>query len=376
MLAPCARVQQENLVTFQVSLAAPMADVRERIADALRRRLYPNSGVHLKQLAHAVGRSGEAVRQWAAGEASIKAEDLYEVARFLDDPALIAEVFGELGLSVEADGVPQRGQRCVWFTHKGTHEAPAGHADFARRFLGLPLTVSGDASVYAMRNCGWAAVELRQDRRAVLAYDDRGILPGPAAGARDWLLARAPIIEAVRRRVLVGQRWIEAGEKDAELSAAAVWRAAEIARSPHRVPWRVERLALDAVPEFMPLLRAYNEAPARIVEAAAAMGELPKCSLLRVSGGAVESLSIGSAVDLPRGELVGGNILARADSAYAAVLHQHMTDATDGPSIHWLRGSILGTPRSYIRAAFYAGPETGLVLTRSIVRPSSEALAA
>lgn len=354
-----------------------MNEPRDRIASALRRRLYPNSAVHLKQLADAVGRSGEAVRQWAAGEASIKASDLYEVARFLNDPTLIAEIFGEVGLADDAAALARHGRRCVWFTHRGAHDAPAGHAEFARRFLALPATVSGDAATYALRNCGWAAVEMHQDRRAVLAYDDRGIIPSVAGLARDWLLARAPIIACVHRRVLVGHRWIEAGQRDAEVSAAAVWRAAEIARSPHRVPWRVERLALDAVPEFVPLMRAYGEAPARFVEAAAAMGELPKCSLLRVSdGGTVESLSIGSAVDLPRRELVGGNILARPDSAYAAVLHHQMLDATDGPSVHWLRGSILGAPRSYIRAAFYAGPETGLIVTRSIVRPSEEALAA
>jgi len=126
----------------------------------------------------------------------------------------------------------------------------------------------------------------------------------------------------------------------------------------------------------MPLLRAYGEAPARIVETAAALGELPKCSLLRVSGGDVESLNIGSAVDLPRDDLRGGNILARPDAAYSAVLREHMIGATAGPAVHWLRGSIMGRPRSYIRAAFYAGPHSGLVLTRSIVRPNEEALAA
>ncbi len=190
-------------------------------------RWYPNSGVHLEQLAGALGRSGEAVRQWAAGEAGIKACDLYEVARFLDDPALIAEIYGDLGLHAEAAA----SGRCVWFTHRGTHNAPAGHADFARRFLGLPLTVPGDAATYAMRNCGWVSVEMRADRSAVLAYD-------------------------------------------------------------------------------------------------------------------------------------------------GDVLQQHMIGTTAGPSLHWLRGSIMGRPTSYVRAAFYAGPETGLIITRSIVRPSEEALAA
>jgi len=296
------------------------------------------------------------------------------VARFLNDPSLLADVYGDLGLTVEPG---QIAPRCWWFTHRGgAHEVSGDYEGFARRALGLPRDIAGDAAAYAMRNCGWISVELHPDRLAVVSYDDRGVLTAAAASARDWLLNHAPIIEAVQRRVCIGDRWLEAGERDAELSAATLWRAAQIARLPHRVPWRVARLALDAVPELAPLLRAYSEAPARIVETAAAMGELPKCSLLRVSSADVESLSIGSAVDLPRGELRGGNILSRPDAAYNAVLQEHMIGATAGPAVHWLRGSIMGTPRSYVRAAFYAGPETGLVVTRSIVRPSEEALVA
>ena len=92
-----------------------MPDVRARIADALRRRLYPNSGVHLKQLSGALGRSGEAVRQWAAGEAGIKACDLYEVARFLNDPSLVADIYGDLGIEARQDSNCRR----VWFTLAG-----------------------------------------------------------------------------------------------------------------------------------------------------------------------------------------------------------------------------------------------------------------
>lgn len=378
MPTPCASVQQENLVPFQISFAglslfcgvsASMSDARDRIADALRRRLYPNSGVHLKQVAGAVGRSGEAVRQWAAGDAGIKAEDLYEVARFLGDPSLLRDVYGDLWKVERVGGV-----RRLWFTdHGATHDGFADHAEFVRRSLQLPRHAPGDLSAYARRNLGWVSVELR-DGLAIAHYHDRGIDGRAASAAAAWLLGHLPLIDAARRRVDLNERLVEVDDRDGDTVAAALTRAAQIAKVTTRVAWRVERLPLDAAPALAPIIAAYHRAPERVVETVAGMGKLSACSLLRVSGPNVETVNVGSDVPCPhKGEFVGQNVFARADTAYAAVLHAHMQGATEGATLHWLRGSIFGRPVSYMRAALYAGPESGLVLSAPILRPSEEA---
>lgn len=359
-----------------------MMDLRTRVAGALRSRLAPNTGVHTKQLAHGIGRSTEAIRQWLNAETAIKAEDLAAVARFFGDPRFLGEVYGDL-----LPGASRRQQPTIaapsrdlflWFTSKGvTHDAPAGHADFARRALNLSIHVAGDIELYVRRNLGWISLEWRRDGRASVRYDDRGIDVNAARAASAWLVQRINSIESVRRVVTIGDQSADLGESEPQHASEAIMRAAEIARTPQRVSWRVDRLPLDAVAAFQPYLEAYAEAPGQIIESVARMGTLALCSLLRVRGNDVETISIGSHVPVPHGaEFIGRNVLARADSAYGEVLHQHMIEATTGgPTAYWLRGSIYARPVSYNRLAMYAGDESGLVVSVPILRPSEEALA-
>lgn len=44
------------------------AEFKKLFADALRRRLHPNTGLHRDQLAHALGMHGESVKNWLRGE--------------------------------------------------------------------------------------------------------------------------------------------------------------------------------------------------------------------------------------------------------------------------------------------------------------------
>lgn len=341
--------------------------LRPRVASALRTRLAPNTGVHRKQLADGIGRSQETIRQWLDEQSSIKAEDLYETAKFLKDPTLISEIYGDLS---------GPSPRILWFTHDGTElPAHAGLAEAARRHLKLPIHTPGDTAAYVMRNLGWVGIEKQADKTITLSYDDRGIVLASAKAACDWLLSRAAEVEGVTRSVRVSGRLLERQERDAEVAALTLMRAAEIASTPRRLPWRVERLHPESVPEIAPIAKAHREAPQRVVEAVARLGLMPSCSLLRVSGTDVENLEVGSSVDIPgKTEFVGRHVLDRADMAYGELVRDHMLQACEEPTVHWLRGSIFGTPVSYIRGAFYSGPESGVVVSSPVLRPSEEAL--
>ncbi|MDE2229550.1 MAG: helix-turn-helix transcriptional regulator, partial [Alphaproteobacteria bacterium] len=62
-----------------------MGDFQSNFQEALRRRLFPNAPLHLKQIAGAIGRSENTVARWWRGETRIAGEDLYRIARFLAD---------------------------------------------------------------------------------------------------------------------------------------------------------------------------------------------------------------------------------------------------------------------------------------------------
>src|SRR5579862_6125092 len=74
-------------------------DFETRFREALRRRLYPRAPLHLKQVAHAIGRSENTVARWWRGETRILADDLYRVAEFLvgrGDRDFLGEIFADL----------------------------------------------------------------------------------------------------------------------------------------------------------------------------------------------------------------------------------------------------------------------------------------
>lgn len=68
-------------------------------ADTLRRRLYPNSNLHIKQLAYAVRRSEATVYSWLAGNRSPRGEDLMECITFFG-AAFASELLASTGCMV------------------------------------------------------------------------------------------------------------------------------------------------------------------------------------------------------------------------------------------------------------------------------------
>ncbi|MGH6968148.1 MAG: helix-turn-helix domain-containing protein [Stellaceae bacterium] len=62
-----------------------MGDFQSNFQEALRRRLFPNAPLHLKQIAGMIGRSENTVARWWRGETRIAGDDLYRIARFFAD---------------------------------------------------------------------------------------------------------------------------------------------------------------------------------------------------------------------------------------------------------------------------------------------------
>lgn len=74
--------------------AAPFT---ERMQDALRRRLYPNTSLHAQQLAAAIGKSGDTVLRWWKAHTAMPAWALDELHAFFSsqgDAGFLNEVFG------------------------------------------------------------------------------------------------------------------------------------------------------------------------------------------------------------------------------------------------------------------------------------------
>jgi hypothetical protein len=296
-----------------------MDTMRSRLSAALRARLAPNTGIHVKQLAGAIGRSGEAVRQWLAGEAAIKAEDLAAVAEFFGEPSFLMEVFGDLAVSATRE-------TRLWFTDRGIcHEASGGHGDLVRRHLSLPGHIAGDVAIYAMRNLGW--VELTAAAASArLRYHAKGIKPGAAAAARSWLLERNQRIASVSRAAFVGIEWVEASG----LAVAAVAGELALAAAAPRSR-KVERRTLDGLPPRLgAVYRAWRGSQANVLDVAAGVGLGARVNIFTADdGGNVHCRWIGPEVRaLPR-ECVGANVLGWSDPIYGAELRCSILEARE-----------------------------------------------
>lgn len=67
------------------------------VAEALRRRLHPNTGLHPAQLAYALGVNGETIRTWLRGHACPNGAAIDALLRFFyyaGDHGFAVELFG------------------------------------------------------------------------------------------------------------------------------------------------------------------------------------------------------------------------------------------------------------------------------------------
>ena len=321
-------------------------DLRDRIAAALRSRLGPRAGPSIKALAAGIGRSGETVRLWLNGAVAIKAEDLAAVARYLEDPRLLDEIFGDL--------IRAPRERPLWFTGDGQcREALAGHGDYVRRYLGLPMAAGGDLAAYALRNLGW--LEMTVGAAARLRYHGKGIAPRAADSARRWLLDHRGGIASVTRSVFVGSEWATASG----LTVDGLARELALSAAPTSLRHAAsERKPLDLLPACLgKILRAWSDSREAAIKAAASVGLDGRTSIFSADdAGNVVCLRLGHALRMPRADCEGTNLLAWADPVYGAELRRAVIDGRDdGPAYSEIRIPVFGTIRHFDRLALQVG---------------------
>jgi transcriptional regulator with XRE-family HTH domain len=368
------------------------ADFESRFREALRRRLYPHAPLHLKQIAHGIGRSENTVTRWWRGETRILADDLYHVAQFLNargDRDFLTEVFSDLlpssGLSdAQAASVLALVRTALagsspeapigrdvhhWFTASGEREsAPTGHANYVRSALRLPGT-NGDLAAYAMRVLGWIAVTERADGVLAIRHDGRRVAPLAAERVCEWLDDRADQIAQVRRSVQMDGHWVEAFHQGAQAAATAI---ADVAFITHvvRRKWMVRPLPLDSVadPRLKDLLEVHYQQPEQLVRAAAAMGAFTTSSLFGVRGEDVVSHHVGTDLGFDPRSVEGINVLSRPDTEYALMLQARiLRTQREGATYNELSGTIDAYNVRYLNLTLPEPGPNGRVLTSSLV---------
>lgn len=369
-----------------------MGDFQSNFQEALRRRLFPNAPLHLKQIAGAIGRSENTVARWWRGETRIAGEDLYRIARFLadrGDAAFLQEIFSGFFPSEEpragseekalelirvlmrrmADADATGSDRHTWITADGEMEsATEGHAGYVRRVLRLSRS-RGDLAAYAMRVLGWIAITERDDRTVVIRHDGRRVAPLAAERIYEWLDDRADRIPHVRRMVHMDQQWIEANHTSAEAAAAAIARIAFILRVPRR-PWVVRPLSLDSItdPLLGKLMGVYRQTPHKLIHAAAELGAFTTSNLFGVNREEVVSHHVATGFGFDTSLLVGMNVLARADTDYATMVHARiLRTRREGPNYNELVGTIDDRHVRYLNLALPEPGPQGRVLTSTVM---------
>lgn len=94
------------LEAAEASFAGGEVNFGERFRVALRRRLQPNTVLHVKQLAHAIGKSDRAVQMIMAGNIGLHSEPVAACIAFFwrqGDKAFVAEIYGLPPLGVVAE---------------------------------------------------------------------------------------------------------------------------------------------------------------------------------------------------------------------------------------------------------------------------------
>lgn len=346
----------------------------QRFADALRRRLYPNTALRLKQMAHDLGYSEDTLARWLRGEHRVYAAAAEDVDRYF------AARHGDTDFLREVLRLPQAARRsrdgdvCLWITEGAIHQAAAGHATFVRMSLGLSPGTDQDIVRYVVVNLGWIAGTARADGRVEFRYSARSVDPQAARRMRDWLLAQAGEAGEVRVIGAGPSGW----EEPVSLSVSEAVRLLDRWAVRRRIGellgetnWRVMREPIDG--PLPPGLREVLGGVEDPIAACAAAGRLGTSSLFWVKGEAeVVSLYIGRDLGLPVDRFAFRNVLDRDDPAYAALVYHHVVESLRlGPTLYRLDIDIAGRRRHYRRLAvpFDSGDRRIVLTTSQLLEP-------
>jgi len=366
-------------------------DFESRFREALRRRVYPNAPVYLKEIAASIGRSENTVLRWWRGATKIAADDLYRLTDFFTrrgDRRFLHEIFGDLlperDLAIDDDEailtlarhvLRRAGEQAkvnpdtnLWFTAEGSVvNASLGHADFVRAKLGLAEN-RGNLPAYATRVLGWVGVTERVDGVVVIRHDGRHVAPLAAERVCEWLEDHGDRIAHVRRAVLIDGKWIEGHHYGAQAALNAIAKVAFIVRMP-RQPWSVKRLPLDVIADTLlkKLLRTHHQEPSRLIHVAAQLGAFTTSSLFGVDGDNVVSHHIATGFGFDP-SVEGLNVLSRPDTEYALMIQARVLQTKrEGPTYYELIGTIDDRQARYFNLALPEPGPSGRILTSSVV---------
>lgn len=102
MLTAQVEVTTENVIPISRKDDAARDEFNERARRCVVRRMFPNSDVRVKQLAHALGKSEDTAERLVRGEAQLSAVDVYSLMR-LFGPSFIAEIYPEAAILTPRD---------------------------------------------------------------------------------------------------------------------------------------------------------------------------------------------------------------------------------------------------------------------------------
>jgi transcriptional regulator with XRE-family HTH domain len=364
------------------------SEFQDRFSEALRRRLYPRTGVHLKQIAGAIQRSETTISRWWQGESGISGHDLMRIAQFFSqrgDDEFIAEIFGGLiggvrpSPEVERQVVDlvrtalsnfdRREEKAYWCFADGKMAAVADElGKFVMRSQRLPDDV-GDVMAYAVGMLGWIAIVVRPEGVATVYHHGTRVRSAAAHSVCEWLERDAGPLESVRRRVRIDNQWIDAHHPSAATAALALAKAASIVRVPRRA-WMVKPLPFDSITNerLALLLRVYHQEPEHIIHAAAMSGAFTTSSVLRVDGEDVILHHAPTGFGWTPQNIEGNNVLSRADTEYGLMIHARVLEAwREGPAYHELIGTIEDHNVRYLSLTIPERGQEGRVLTSSVL---------
>ena len=348
----------------------------QRFAEALRRRLYPNSALRVKQMAHELGYSEDTIARWLRGDHRVFAGAAEDVDRYFAerhaDPNFLREVLNLQRL----ESTRRDADLCLWFTEDALHRAPAGHSLFARDALGLSAGIDQDLVRYAVSNLGWVAGTARADGRFVFRYAPKTVDPQTARRLRDWLLSEGRDLSEVRATPLTATGW---GEERVMSVSEAVrflnrWavrlRMNDLLGEANWTVVREDPYGAD-LPQFRAMLAAQDKMAACLEG-----GRLGSSSLLWLKNETdLVSLYIGEDLGLPVDRFACRHVLDRDDPRYAALVYHHVLESAQvGPTLYRLEIEIAGRRRHYRRLAlpFRQGDRRMILSTSQLLEPEEE----
>lgn len=364
-----------------------MTSFTSRLAEAIRKRTYPNTALHLPQLAGAIGSDGRSLTRWIRGESKPFAEAVDELGKFFGnrgDKSFLQEVYGieeaapdfsslrhelhQVLSRLPAEDAPVA-STCIWITDDGlTLPAPVGHADLIRRRTNLSLHVKGDLRASHCRNRGWVALEHTAQGQVTIWHHSAAISPKAISAAQDWLSRHGEDIRSVTREIEVDGTLGTVTHPDAQSAIEALERLLAPSRR-ITTPLQINRCNLGELPkELGDIVRAFTESPDTVIPTAYDLGLMRRASILTVRGSEVRSEFMGPGIGFCRKEIVGKNVLARTDAIYGTFIHARIKKTHDGdePTYAYVTGEAYGRPLNYWSLATPAGNGQVLTISREL----------